>query len=373
MAKQYTHIERVENAIACKPSDRSCYINLDGGLIGHWYDKEFQPGDMYRRPEWAMDMIIRAAKKMGGDVAANYLYGPVMSMDFSGIYYETPGRELDMNSSFAAVETNPMKDDATMDFILQHGVQEYMDTYVVPNWPEWAVTEGEKGGMYAGMYAEKCRESGENWYSLSIPANGGPFLYSMSRGYMRALKDMRKYPDKTKKIIQLLAEWELQTNEAMWADMGGLTTIFPAWGRFDDNTISQEKFDEFIWPSTKYLIDYAREHDKLFILHADGHFEKSLKQHLPEFTPQKTIIQMDGFTDTSVLADDFVKHQICFYGDVPAAMFTLGTPDDVYQHILTLKKQFGPGLILSSGCGAPFNVPDENVDAYVEACQTNHY
>lgn len=373
MAKEYTHVERVENAIACKPSDRTCYMNLDGGLIGRWYDPEFTPGDMYTRPEWAMDTIIAAGKKMGGDIAPNYMYGPIMGMDFTGIYYKTPGKELEMNSGFQAVETNPMADDSTLDFILENGVQAYIDKYVVPNWPDWALEEGKKGGMYAGIYAEKCAASGEGWYTLPIPSNGGPFFYSMSRGYMKYLKDMRKNPEKAKKITQMLAEWEVASNETMYAEMGGLTTIYPAWGRFDDQTISQEKFDEFIWPATKWLIDYAREHGQLLILHADGNFEQSLGRHIREFTPEKTIIQFDGFTNIDAVADALIQNKICAYGDVPAAMLTMGDPEDVYKRVIHLKQLLGPGLIVSSGCAAPFNARNENLDAYIEACQTSNY
>ena len=153
--EKMSHTERIENAIACKSVDRTAYQNLDGGLIGQWISDEFQIGDMYLRPEWAMDKIIEAGKKMGGDTAPVYFYGPIMAMDFTGVYYKTPGRELPADTCFEAIETNPMKDEC-LDFILENGVQAYIDKYVVPNWPEWAYEEGEKGGALAGLYAESA-------------------------------------------------------------------------------------------------------------------------------------------------------------------------------------------------------------------------
>ena len=62
-----THVERFENAVACKPVDRTCYVNFDGGLIGKYANPEFRPGDLYTRPSWAIEQIIAGAKKMGGD------------------------------------------------------------------------------------------------------------------------------------------------------------------------------------------------------------------------------------------------------------------------------------------------------------------
>lgn len=369
----FTHTQRVQNAILCKESDRTCYQNLDGALIGRWYDPSFQPGDLYTRPEWAMDTIVAAGVKMGGDLVPNYIYAPMMAMDFTGIYYQTPGKDLPANVCFQAIETNPMAKDETVDFILENGVQAYIDTYVIPNWPEWAIPEGERGGMLAGIYAEKCATSGEDWFPMPVPSNGGPLFYSMSRGYMKYLRDIRRIPDKVKKISQMFAEWEVATNEAMFAEMGGLQSIFPAWGRFDNNTISPDKFDEFIWPATKWAADYAEEHDKLFILHADGDYVETLNRHLHEFPKNRTIVQLDGFTNVDRVADAFVKNQVCMYGEIPASMLTMGTPEDVYAHILHLKRLFGPGLILSAGCSAPFNTRLENVDAYIEAANTNNY
>ena len=371
--EQFTHSQRVLNAIACKPSDRTCYANLDGGLIGRWHDPTFLPGDMYTRPEWAMDTIIEAARKMGGDTCANYIYGPIMAMDYTGIYYKTPGRELVMDTCFQAIETNPLDEDERIDFILENGVQAYIDKFVVPNWPEWAFDEGEKGGMYAGMYAEKCMEAGEEWFNMPIPQNGGAMFYNMSRGYMKYLKDLRRIPEKVKKVSQMFADWELATNEAMWAEMGGLQCIFPAWGRFDNNTLNPRKFDEFVWPVTRSWIDYAADHNKLLVLHADGEYSQTLNKHLCEFTPGNTIIQCDGFTKPDDIAEELVKTRLCFMGDVPASMFTMGTPEDVYNHVIHLKQLFGPGLILYSGCGTPFNTRLENVDAYIEAANTNNY
>lgn len=59
---------------------------------------------------------------------------------------------------------------------------------------------------------------------------------------------------------------------------------------------------------------------------------------------------------------------MCIMGDVPAAKFVLGTPDEVYKYSTKLINEIGPsGYILSSGCDVPFNAKPENVRAMISA------
>jgi uroporphyrinogen-III decarboxylase len=59
---------------------------------------------------------------------------------------------------------------------------------------------------------------------------------------------------------------------------------------------------------------------------------------------------------------------MCIMGDVKAAMFSLGTPNEVYEYSTKLIKEIGPsGFILSSGCDIPINAKPENVAAMISA------
>jgi uroporphyrinogen-III decarboxylase len=53
-------------------------------------------------------------------------------------------------------------------------------------------------------------------------------------------------------------------------------------------------------------------------------------------------------------------------GDVPAALFKLGTPDEVNTYCTKLINEIGPsGFILSSGCDIPMDAKPENVAAMI--------
>ncbi len=59
---------------------------------------------------------------------------------------------------------------------------------------------------------------------------------------------------------------------------------------------------------------------------------------------------------------------MCLMGDVPAAMLTLGTPDEVYKYSCNLVNNLGPkGFILGVGCTVPQNAKVENVKAMIAA------
>lgn len=368
-----THVERIENAIACKPVDRTAYINFPAELLGCYANEEFCAGDMYTRPEWAIEQAIKGALMMKGDTVPTYVYGPLFGADITGTYYLTPGKDLPATDTFQAIETNPMKDDH-VDFILDNGVQAWFDQHVVPNWPEWSEEGSIKGGEVAEMLAIKAAETGEGWYDFPIPDYLGPIFYSMARGFQEALIDAFMEPEKTLKVVEMLNEWNLAYTEGFYDMMGmPMPAVCPALGRLDDKALSPEVFDAVFWPAIERLIGYAADKDVPLIVHLDGSWEKMLPRHLHKFTPHKTVIQLDGFTDAFSLAESFVKHNICMMGDVPPMTLIREDGQRTYDHVVRLRQQFGDHLILSAGCQAPPNTTFEALEAFVEAARTPNF
>lgn len=55
-------------------------------------------------------------------------------------------------------------------------------------------------------------------------------------------------------------------------------------------------------------------------------------------------------------------------GDVPASLFSIGKPDEVYKYVSDLVRDLGPtGLILCPGCDAPLDTKPENMEAFIAA------
>ena len=368
-----THVERIERAIACKPVDRTAYINFCAELLGRYGNEEFCTGDMYTRPEWAIDQAIKGGLKMGGDTVPSYVYGPLFGADFTGTYYLTPGKDLPVTDTFQAIETNPLKEEH-IDFILENGVQAWFEQFVMPGWPDWAEEGSIKGGEIAGMMAMKAAETGEDWYDFPIPDYMGPVFYSMARGFEESLIDAFMEPEKTRRVVDMLTEWNITYTEDLYEMLGfPIPAVCPALGRLDDMTLRPEVFDEVFWPSIKRCIDYAAERDVPHIVHLDGNWSNWITRHIHEFTPHKTVIQLDGFTDPFPLADSFIKHGICMMGDVPPMVLIRKDGQRTYDHVIQLRQCFGDNLILAAGCQAPPNTAFEALEAFVEAAHTPHF
>jgi uroporphyrinogen-III decarboxylase len=59
---------------------------------------------------------------------------------------------------------------------------------------------------------------------------------------------------------------------------------------------------------------------------------------------------------------------MCINGDVPPALLTVGTEDEVYKYSIRLIKEIGPtGFILGQGCDIPSNAKLANVKAMIAA------
>ncbi len=79
---------------------------------------------------------------------------------------------------------------------------------------------------------------------------------------------------------------------------------------------------------------------------------------------------MDGFTDI-FKAKEILGNHMCLMGDVPPALLSLGTPEQVTQYCRRLIDQVGRGggFILAQGCTVPAEAKFENVRAMVEAAE----
>ena len=111
-----------------------------------------------------------------------------------------------------------------------------------------------------------------------------------------------------------------------------------------------------------------RELDDIAVIcHFDTNWGKNL-EYLLQLPKGRFVLQLDSATDI-FRAHDVLKGHCAIMGDVSAALFTVGTPDDVDAYARKLIGTFsnGEGLIYSSGCTLPMNARHENVKAFFDA------
>ena len=81
------------------------------------------------------------------------------------------------------------------------------------------------------------------------------------------------------------------------------------------------------------------------------------------------MLATDGATDL-FRAKKILGGHMCLTGDVPPALLTLGSVDDVKAYCDRLLTEVGPdGFIMAMGCALPPNAKFENVKAMVDSVQ----
>ncbi len=373
--EEMTHEERYLAAVKCEPVDRTAYDTPDAGLIGKLGDPTYTPGDQYLRPEWAMDQIIKGAQKYGGDTIPNFMYYAGLFMkDPSGITYLTPGKDIDKELGPMAEESNPMKVEH-YDFIIENGVQAWVDKYVKPTWTAEYDNEEAKGFELLDIFAKKCVSAElEGFNPGLIPFTYGATTFlSVARGYNDYLRDFRKNAEKLLIVSKMVNDWEIANTKMIWGEGDWPMFYKTSLGRCDTATVNIEKFKRFVWdPTIQYINDQLIDTDVVLVLHMDGDYSEA-SDLFSRLRPKHTVVQLDGFTNHEKVADVFVKNQLCMEGDVPSTMFTMGTPEEVYDYCIKLKKLYGPGLILNAGCCHPVNAKLENLQAVKEAAYDMHF
>lgn len=100
------------------------------------------------------------------------------------------------------------------------------------------------------------------------------------------------------------------------------------------------------------------------ILHFDSDWTRDLAR-FKDFPKGKIILELDGMTNI-FKAKEILGDTMCIMGDVPPALLTLGTPDEVHKYCRKLIEEIGPtGFILHPGCDIPIDAKLENVQAMV--------
>jgi len=130
--------------------------------------------------------------------------------------------------------------------------------------------------------------------------------------------------------------------------------------------IAPRLWNRFVFPYYQKMVDAALEENAIPILHFDANWTRDLER-LRELPKGKCVLALDSKTDI-FKAKQVLGDHMCIMGDVPPALFSLGTPDEVTAYCKRLINEVGPGgFILSSGCDVPVDAQYENVKAMVEA------
>ena len=148
--------------------------------------------------------------------------------------------------------------------------------------------------------------------------------------------------------------------------LSGVKRVFLGGTRTSSSFISPGQFEELALPEWEELVNYFIDKGVTPILHFDSDWTDFFP-YLKNLPAGKCILNLDGTSDI-FQAKEILGDRMCIVGDVPPALLTLGTPDEVHEYCTALIADIGPtGFILQSGCDIPTEAKLENVQAMVAA------
>lgn len=359
---------RVENAIKIEKTDQTPVFLLGAVALARCADPRIVPGDFYTRPEEMVDAVIAGVDAVGGADVFSTEYPPMMS-GVGIAELEMPGRDLPMNSYWQMDERGiiTLED---YDFIIENGWDAFFGMICTTRFKHNVFEQFGKMAELLAMQAKRL-ENTEYPNIHAIPAPGtlpSPFnMLSGGRKFVNFTRDMFKIPDKLEKVINIITDSVIESTKPVLASTDRPLFFNTFMVRSGADMLSLPKFERFAWKTMLQYADLVTSAGSYLEFHIDGDYLMNM-DHILQLPHKKCILFCDGMMDKEKVAEK-IAGKICFAGDVPPAMMTLGTPDDVYTYCKNLQKLFGYGLMLGPGCCMPPDSKPENIKAIIAAAK----
>ena len=315
---------------------------------------------------------VAAASVLGGGFAHDIL---------KDVYSSQPGREVpaDVESQFV-IKGTVMTEDEYDDLI--EDPFGFLNNVVVPR-VYGALSEPGSGeattalvnlgmGLSSALgdvqkFTGAMRESGcPPWY-MALNPNPLDVLGAFLRNFDSVLFDIRRVPEKVKKVCEMiapvLAAVGKATGDISYQLTGSRRVFCPVWY---NSFLSERQFREFHWPYLKYICEELIAADFTPLLSLQGTYDHLLDTLL-ELPAGKAIAWFDR-TDP-VKARRVLGDHMCVAGGISPAVLIGGTCEDVDSQVKTLLSDAkGDGGFIFT---LPFNAIGpakvENVFAMTEA------
>jgi len=355
-------LDRILNAVSLQKTDRVPVVLEYAGFAANVTQTPMS--EFVKSSKNAIQTMLQAYELVGGGDAINYgSYSPYELCYIFGAKVRVPGVELPENDEPQVVESELMNRE-DYDRILATGWEDFFEDFlserVLNDVPQHLLP-----------FNQEPADDFKLWKARGIPViQGGvissPFeLLCGARSLEKFFSDLIEMPDKVGAVMDTMVshmtEWVCQS-----ALKSGFPTVWVGGWRSAPFLLSPSMWERFVWPYFKRIILEVVDSGLIALLHLDSNWDRELAR-FKELPKGKLIIALDGETDIHK-AKEILDGHSCIMGDVPAAMFAFGTPEEVYNYCKKLIREIGPdGFILQSGCDIPTNAKLENVQAMVAA------
>jgi hypothetical protein len=274
-----------------------------------------------------------------------------------------PGRELPEDSLWQLDEQVRIQPE-DYDRILEMG------------WSPWF---GQYIGRYLGEAAASgtaLQEAGPRWigeymkrgYVVFSPLTvDHPFEHLCGgRTVKEFVLDLFHMPDKVQAVLDVMMAEKRDQIRGLVRSVGQPIGYWVGGWRTAPEFLSPRLWNRFVWPYMKELVEIVAEEGGVPVLHFDANWDREIERLL-ELPACKCVLALDGKTDI-FRAKKILAGHMCLLGDVPPALLTLGTADEVKAYCHRLLTDVGPdGYIMAMGCAIPPDAKFENVKAMVDS------
>ncbi len=200
---------------------------------------------------------------------------------------------------------------------------------------------------------------------LGVAVDSVLMAFSLCRTLTEFTKDLYKVPDKVEAAMKASCD-DLISNAIQVCKNNDKQTAFIVLERGSGYYYRLEIFERFEWPFLQRYVDAFVSEGIMPWLHFDTDWGINLP-YLKELPKGKCVCDLDGTTDI-FQAKEILRDHMCISGDVPAALLSLGKPEEVVDYCKKIIDEVGDGggFMLTTGCECPIDVKPENLRAMVE-------
>ena len=356
------HTDRLVAAITHGKPDRVPVVMSGDAVFAR--ARGVKMADYVNDPIRAAQLHVEEILKLG-DVDSNMIMIPG-SYAFGALYLcnvKVPGRELPENDLWQVEEVGLMQE-SDYDAILARGWMPWYQEFLAEKLPVSAADFAQTQAIDFGKVMMMNVEAGIVPWCI-VPTSTPFEILSMARGVAKFFRDLHRMPDKMEAVMKIM-EVELNEMTRNTTLQTKPLTVFIGMSRGAGEFISPKLFERFVFPFLKQQVEVIADAGAFSYLHFDSNWTRDLS-YFRDLPKGKAIFGTDHSTDIYKLKEILGGH-ICIAGDVPASMFVLSNPDEVYDYCRKIIRDIGPsGFVLAAGCSVPANAKFENVRAMVSA------
>jgi len=190
-------------------------------------------------------------------------------------------------------------------------------------------------------------------------------ILPMWRSLIPFIRDMRKNPNAVREAFEFLnrplTDFMLHVGKLLNAKVALIGN-----SRGSNSFISPTMFEDLFWPSMKYTFNQCFKHNIIPLCHLDNDWTENMAI-FAEYLPKRSCIFHLDQVDL-VKVHDLIGDHFCLMGGLSPSLLVHGTPSQVEAAATRYITSIGSdGLILSSGCEIPFDIPIQNIYALKQA------